>query len=144
MGVPVEKLRLQLSEAGAFLSANIAGVMTLRTDIHRFQIVRRPAVNLQKCLPLLFQITDHCVQVDVTGIRAAQQMPGLLNACVGDLVFDLLQSGHGSKGFITPPVGFVSVTELSVVVDLHDHIILFIRQSHMISLSWMVKNSCDP
>ena len=127
IGLVVQKIDLCLSETVTFLAAGITGILTIRADIVRFQIICRKTVFGQKVIPFLTKCMDLCGALRGLPVLVTQHEAGAAGLERGDLCLQIRKSGngivYGLLAFFLPE----AVVRLPSAVDAHDRVILFIR-----------------
>ena len=130
VGLVVQQVDLRLPETVTFLTADITGILTIRADIVRFQIICRKTVLGQKVIPFLTKgMKPVGAACGLSGL-VAQHETGPAGLERGDLCLQIRECRDRVVDGLLPLLLPKAVVRLPSAVDAHDRIVLFIRQRH--------------
>ena len=130
MGLLIDKLHLHLFEAVTLLPTDEAGILTVRTGILHLEIVCREAVSYEQLLLLLADGADMVLQVPKLPLLS---LPHQLERTSRLCAHRSLQSLQLRKLLIRvlfPCLEMQRILHTTDVIDVHDLIILCIRECH--------------
>lgn len=99
IGLRIQKFYLCFLETGAFLAADIAGILTESTSAGHLQIISGVSGRKKKCSSLLRKKCDVISQILKAALLSVDKCTSLAGRKGGNLLIDFPQSGKLLIGF---------------------------------------------